>query len=186
MSLCSLSRWSSNLLLTDSDWSRSNTPSNDTEVSFIPTVVNVELLMISSERVFALAELIRGLLKNTNLLRVSLNMSEFVISDTSLSPMEQLQRCKCSNDLLLASRLHKDEMHSCVSWVLCIVRNVTILLCNKAENRSHITSGDDLTILMVRWLFCNTDNTSWHCTEDGVISSTPSSYHLTGDCSFTG
>ena len=42
-------------------------------------------------------------------------MSEFVISDTSLSPMEQLQRCKYANDLLLASRLHKDEMHSCVS-----------------------------------------------------------------------
>ena len=63
-----------------------------------PTVVSVELLMISSERVSALAEVIRGLLKNANLLRVSLNMSEFVISDTSLSPMEQLIRSKDVND----------------------------------------------------------------------------------------
>ena len=108
-------RISFNLLLTDSDWSRSNIPSDDIEVPLTSNLVSVELLMISSERVSALAELMRGLLKNTNSLRVLLSMSEFVISDISLSPMEQLQRCNCFNDLLLASRLHKGEMHSCVS-----------------------------------------------------------------------
>ena len=61
-------------------------------------LVNVELLMISSERVSALAELIRGLSKSTNDLRVLLSMSEFVILDTSLSPMEQLIRSKYANN----------------------------------------------------------------------------------------
>ena len=75
-------------------------------------LVSVKLLMISSESVSAL---IRGLLKNTNSSRELLCMSEFLILDTSLSPMEQLQSCNSLNDLLLASRLHKDEMHSCVS-----------------------------------------------------------------------
>ena len=98
MSSCSLSRISFNLLLTDSDWSRSNTPLDDIEVFLIPTVVSVELLMISSERVSALAEVIRGLSMNTNLLKVLWNMSEFVISDTSLSPMKQLPRSKYAND----------------------------------------------------------------------------------------
>ena len=41
-----------------------------------------------------------------------------------------------------------------------MLRVVTISLCNKADNRSHTTSGDDLTILMVLCLSCNTDNTS--------------------------
>ena len=51
-----------NLLLTDSDWSMSNTPSDDIEVFLIFNLASVELLMISSERVSALAEVIRGLL----------------------------------------------------------------------------------------------------------------------------
>ena len=92
----------------------SSIPSGDMEVPATSNTSNVNFL-ISSERICEIAELTRVFFWKLNPLSVLFCSNTFVISATALSSMEQLQRYKPSSDLLLASKVHSNEMQSWVS-----------------------------------------------------------------------